>query len=337
MLFGFLAFTNNTSAQIIQFSQYYSSPAILGPSFAGINGGTRLILNYRNQWPGVPANFVTYAFAFDHYLEKRNSGIGLTVLRDQAGSGNLSVTDVGLQYSYDLKVWGRRPNEVHFRPGVSFKYSQRGLDFYRLVFNDQLDFDGTAETTIENPPEVRGYPDASTSMMLYSNKWWFGATGDHLFQPDQSFQNYGGSESRLPLLISVYGGYRLDLKSKGRGRRGRIPESLTFSFLYKMQGGFSQMDLGMYWTKYPFILGGWYRGVPFLNNPEENYYTTDAVVVLLGYKIADLTIGYSYDITVSSLMPNTNGTHEISIKYDFSMQGQRLPRRRRGAVSCPVL
>jgi len=321
-------------AQIIHFSQYYSSPAILGPSFAGINGGTRAIFNYRDQWPGIGVQFRTFAFAMDHYLYKRNSGIGLSVMRDEAGSGNLSVTDVGLQYSYDLKLFGFSRNAVHFRPGLSFSFSQRGLDFYRLVFNDQLDFNGIANSTIENKPSINWYIDATASGLFYGEKWWFGFTGDHLLRPDQSMENYGDLEARLPMMVSVYGGYRFPLRDPRRNRRR--DETLTVTGIYKYQAGFSQMDMGVYWTKDPFVLGAWYRGIPFLNNPAENFYTTDAVILLLGFKVLNMSIGYSYDITVSDLMPNSKGSHEVSIKYEFDMNVPRNQNRRRGAVSCPV-
>jgi len=330
----FCCLTEVVQAQIVQFSQYYSSPAILGPSFVGINNGTRVILNYRNQWPGVPSKFVTYAFEFDHYMTKRNSGIGLAVLRDQAGSGNLNVTQVAAQYAYDRPLFGYGTKKVHFRPGVSFKYSQRGLDFYKLVFNDQLSFNGIAETSIENIPDLHGYADATGSMLFYSSTWWAGFTADNLFTPDQSLRNYGTAASELPMLFSVYGGYVFDLRKRGQYRTSG--ESITVTMLYKMQAGYTQMDMGLYWSKNPFILGAWYRGLPFLNKPEIGYYTTDAVILLFGFKLYNLSFGYSYDITVSQLMSQAAGAHEISLRYDFRIQGGNNLRRPRGAVSCPI-
>ena len=38
-------------AQIIQFSQFYSCPLYLAPSYAGAIDASRAVLNYRNQWP----------------------------------------------------------------------------------------------------------------------------------------------------------------------------------------------------------------------------------------------------------------------------------------------
>lgn len=58
-------------AQDPLFSQFYANPLYLAPSFTGAgNKGTRVALNYRDQWPAVPRAFTTYSFSFDHYFEK---------------------------------------------------------------------------------------------------------------------------------------------------------------------------------------------------------------------------------------------------------------------------
>jgi len=49
-----------------QFSQFYSSPLYLKPSFAGANRWNGISTNYRNQWPSIGNSFVTYAFSYDH-------------------------------------------------------------------------------------------------------------------------------------------------------------------------------------------------------------------------------------------------------------------------------
>ena len=46
-------------AQDPQFSQFYANPVYLNPAFAGTARCPRVVLNYRNQWPGIPGNFVT--------------------------------------------------------------------------------------------------------------------------------------------------------------------------------------------------------------------------------------------------------------------------------------
>lgn len=48
------------------------------------------------------------------------------------------------------------------------------------------------------------------------------------------------------------------------------------------------------------------------------YRTSDAVAIILGYNpIADLTVGYSYDLTLNKLSSVSRGSHEIMVKYCF--------------------
>ena len=41
---------------------------------------------------------------------------------------------------------------------------------------------------------------------------------------------------------------------------------MTLAYLFKKQGPYNQLDLGVYWFKNPFVLGLWYRGIPPFNS-----------------------------------------------------------------------
>jgi hypothetical protein len=62
------------NAQDPHFSQFYSNPLYLATSFAGSSLGSRVVLNYRDQWPSVPGTYITSSFSFDHYFPKIKSG-----------------------------------------------------------------------------------------------------------------------------------------------------------------------------------------------------------------------------------------------------------------------
>ncbi len=329
-----------TQAQISHYSQFYTTPLFIGPSFAGLTGGSRVALNWRDQWPAVPGTFTTYSATFDHYFPRAKSGLGALVYRDKAGSGNLALTETGLQYSYKLKIGEKRGNsnnEWFLQPGIYFKYSQRTIDFYKLTFGDMIRYDGaTVSSTTENPPlPKKGYLDFATSLLGYTDKYWAGVTVDHLLRPDQSLTLEG--KSKLPLKISAYGGIKI-LLSKRRNRftqYGRTPESLTFTTHYRYQNGYDQLDVGAYWSRDPIILGAWFRGMPVLDKMNGGYQNIDAIIVLLGYSITkNLRIGYSYDITISKLLGNTGGAHEISLVYEFRKNFSDL-RPRHGVIPCP--
>jgi type IX secretion system PorP/SprF family membrane protein len=305
-------------AQDPQFSQFYANPLYLAPSFAGATEENRVSLNYRNQWPSLPGVFLTYSFSFDKFFSNFNSGVGILVTHDRAGSGRLSNTNIGIQYSYNIQM----SQTWHARPGVHFAFTQRGLDFARLIFGDMMS-PGGQTPTIEQPP-FNNIPDIDfgTSVLFYSDKYWAGTTVDHLLRPDQSLY---GAESKLPIKIAVFGGAQVI-------RRGRllkpIEESLSLAFLFKHQDYFNQLDLGLYWYKNPLVFGMWYRGIPLLKKQ-----LGDAIILLVGYKTKYIHIGYSYDFTISNLITATGGAHEISMIYEFRTNPRR--KRKIHAIPCP--
>lgn len=310
-------------AQAPQFSQFYAAPLYLAPSFAGGTDGSRIVMNYRNQWPQIPGAFVTYAFSFDHYFHNYRSGLGVLVLRDQAGSGRLANTQGGLAYSYNFQI----DRNWTLRPGLQFLYAQRTVDFHRHVFGDQLTLEGILPTTlVAQPIDKVGYFDASSSLLAYSPQAWGGLAVDHMMTPNQSMTQ---EESRIPLRFSLFGGYRFHY---GGRYAEQARESISLAVMYKNQGRFNQLDLGAYWSKDPISLGLLYRGIPLFNNQIHGLMNNDALVVMGGLRTENLRIGYSYDFTISRLINSTGGAHEISLIYQFN---QGPPAKRQSAIPCP--
>lgn len=321
----FIIITINISfGQDAQMSQYYAAPLYLAPSFAGGTDGSRVSLNYRNQWGLIPGGFNTYMLSYDHYFSEVNSGLGVLLFRDQAGEGSLRTTNIGLQYSYNLRVSKR----FAFRPGVYLKYSQKGINFSDLVFGDQMVY--KSNTSIEMPPLKKvGFLDLTVSGLAFTNRKWIGFSLDHVFEPNESLQE---SESKLPRRISIFGGSKYTINN----RAGKYnEESLSPTFMYKKQGEYDQLDIGLYWSKRPFVVGFWYRGIPILKKNPLGYMNQDAIVVLAGFKLEDLRIGYSYDLTISGLTSKSGGSHEISIIYEFLQDKNRKKKRKKVAAACP--
>lgn len=326
LLFCSLLFIAKQSfSQSPQFSQFYAAPLYLSSSFAGSTDGSRVVLNYRNQWPQIPGAFVSYAFSFDHYFHNYNSGLGVLIFRDQAGSGNLANTRGGLLYSYNFKLnhlWS-------VRPGVHFMYEQRSIDFGNLVFGDQLTIDGiiNPSSSTTNPVDNIGFFDASSSVLFYSPASWAGLSVDHMMRPNQSMLQ--DDEDRIDPKISIFGGYRF---SYGSRLSGKIAESISVAALYKSQGKFNQLDFGLYWSKDPISIGVLYRGIPIFNNHGNSIFNNDALVLMGGLRSKNLRIGYSYDFTISRLINSTGGAHEVSIIYQFN---QGPPSRKVTSIPCP--
>ena len=302
-----------------QFTQFYSVPLYLGPSFAGATQEQRFSGNYRNQWSKINAGqtYVTYAAAYDYYFAKYNSGFGLMFMRDLAGSGSLGTTMMSLLYSYDLLLF----NTWHVRPGISFVYSKYSIDPSKLVLPTQTGPEGTnpgSEVILPStaPPNI----DGSVSGLVYNERIWVGLTVDHLLRPNVSFY---GDKILTPLKYTIYGGAKII--SKGRLLKP-VDESMSIAYQLKFQGMYKQLDLGLYWYNSPIVLGLWYRGIPIINSPRG-----DAIAAVAGFKKNNFSFGYSYDFTISDLKGSTNGTHEISLIYEF----HTVKKRKYHAIPCP--
>ncbi len=306
-------------SQDTQFSQFYASPLFLAPSFAGSTDGDRININYRNQWPSISKSFQTYSLGYDHYFPHLKSGVGLILFREQAGASVLATTNIGIAYSYKFRF----RSGWRISPGLSFYYTQRNIDFTSLEFYDELD---SGTPTIEQ--DILGKKadiDASFSTLAFNKNLWFGFTWDRILKPNRSLT---GEVMQDPWKFSFYGGTRLNIFDRYNWASG---QSLSPSFLFKIQDKYTQLDLGVYWYQMPLVIGLWYRGIPVFKELASN----DALAFLLGFKVDQFSIGYSYDLTISKLVGFTGGAHEISITYLFN-QGV-TKREKRKIIPCPTL
>ena len=308
-------------AQDPQFSQFYAAPLYLGPSMAGTANNPRLGLNFRDQWPKITGRFITYALSFDTYVSEYNSGVGLLFLRDNAGGGKLTTTQAGLNYSYRLKL----NRDISLQPGMQFLYYQRKINFDKLTFADQYFGDEILSGTVESPPEDQsGHIDFSGSLLAFSKKSWLGASVDHLMHTSTTLQT---DVRYVPIKLSVYGGIKVLMK---KPFMNSDEESLSFAFHYMNQALMQQLDMGVYYNKLPFMIGLWYRGIPVIKSTQ----TKDAISISGGIMIKKLTLTYSYDLTISSLVASTGGAHEIALIYVFDQTGVK-GRRKMESLPCP--
>jgi len=303
-----------------QFSQFYAHSLYLNPAFTGNTDVGRLSGIYRNQWASIPGAFVSYSFAYDHNLSSQNSGVGLMVTSDKSGSGGLKFTRVGGLYSYNFQL----NRKLVFRAGFNLSYTSRGIDKSSLVFADQIIRDDASETVERFSDDGNSYFDGTVGGLAYTKKLWVGFSVDHILQPEESFLHNG---SNLPLKTSIHAGYNIVLDENLKGKE---ESSVTMAFNYKHQLDWSQLDIGGYYNRNSFVLGLWYRGIPFIKTASLS--NNDAIVLLLGFQPKGMKIGYSYDITISKLAGSTGGSHEISLVYEYPYKKKK--RKKRHFVPC---
>ena len=314
-------------AQDAEFSQYYANPLYLNPAYAGATECGRVGLNYRNQYPSLSNAFVTYNISYDQSMPGINSGFGLLVMNDAQGDGGLVRSSIAAFYSYDLKA----TNEINVRFGVKAAYYQEKLNWDKFVFASEIDpttgnvgpgFPGYSQEQAPSKDNITAIDFAAGFVMNYSDKFFVGLAADHITQPSLSF--YDTDDSKLPMKITVNAGASINASRGGLGNGYGDDIIIQPNLLYMQQDKFHQLSAGLYVTKYPFVIGTWYR---------HNFQNADAIVALLGITYNNIRIGYSYDFTVSNIGGKAGGAHEISFAWDFCLYKEKARRRIRAIKS----
>lgn len=289
------------------FSQFYANRLYLNPAFAGTAKCPRLTLNYRNQWPGIDNSFKTYTASFDQHLDAINGGLGVQLLSDQAGEGVLQTTSASFMYSYQLPV----TRKFSIRAGFQATAVQKSIDVSNLRFGDMID--ARRGFVYQSQEQIKTdnvfYPDFSFGLLGFSEKTYFGFAVHHLTSPDEGLIE----QSILARRITGHFGAVFPT--------GIRHEDMTWSpnVIYQMQGGATELNLGVYLSKGPLVLGLWHR-------------VGDSFIAMLGMQKDNFKIGYSYDLTTSLLSDKAAGSHEISFSYIFPCRPRKVKFQ---TISCP--
>lgn len=305
------------------FSQFYSNPLYLNPALAGTGECSRVLFNYRNQWPSMPGNFVTYSASADHFVNALSGGIGVIVTSDNAANGIMNTTRLSAIYAYHLKL----SYNVKLNAGFNATFHQQKVKSNELIYRDMIDpvsgeinSGNTGEVPIDNP--TVNFADFNLGLVLgVKEKYFVGIAVDHVAQPALNY--YNDSENHLLYRkYTVHAGGRFNL-STNNYTSSTNAFVLSPNILYQQQQHARQLNAGFYVEKLPLIAGLWYR---------YNFNNPDGVIFLVGIKQKRFKFGYSYDLTLSKLKGATGGAHEVSLAI---LVGCNKKRNRPGAIKCP--
>lgn len=310
----------SAKAQDPEMTQYYAAPIYTNPAMAGTGncgGGGRININYRNQWPSLPGTFVTSLVSYDQHFDGIGGGIGIIAMNDVAGEGRLTSNTLAGIYSYQLSV----TRKFTMRFGLEAQYVNRAIDWSKLRFPDQIDPTKGFTNATNEPLDTRtiSYPNFSTGILGYTEKFYAGIAVHNLIQPIQSF--LGTQDSKLPRRWTGHAGMVIPLDNA-------YEPSMTISpnALFMLQNKFTQLNLGFYFNKGPLVTGLWYR------QTFGTYHNSDAMMVLVGFRKEKFKFGYSYDLTVSSARQAAPGSHEVSASIEWCATKRPIRYRK---LTCP--
>jgi type IX secretion system PorP/SprF family membrane protein len=282
------------SAQDPHFSQYFSNPIYLNPAFAGYNGCPTIHTSYRNQWPNISGNFQTANVSYDMLLGKMH-GIGINYQFDIAAE-TLQSHELFLVYAPVFRVFNK---QLAISPALQFGWVYRRLNLDNLTFGDMIDprygtgYNHPSEPYLVN--NERHFFDLTTGLLITWKGLVAGFAAHHVTQPDEGFAGF----SKLPVKLTAHLNYQISINEKFK---------ISPAFIIQNQEDFNSILPSISFKAYGVRIGTAFRSS--FTNP-------DAVIFMVGYQGHGVKVGYSYDLTVSSLTNNTGGSHEVGLSYVF--------------------
>ncbi len=320
-----LMFVKTSVAQDPLFSQFYNNPVYYNPAAVGLNPGMRARFHVRDQWPQLPGELRTYNFSMD--IAERHipgsGGLGLAIMNDNAGTGYLKTSAVGLSTSVRVPLQENMVTQV----GIMTSFVQKGLNWDNLVFTDQLHavYGNIYESAFQAPENGNlFYPDFATggifrftesSSTFSAIQGTFGLAVHHLFRPNESFL---GLTAPLPRKLAITGDLILEVDGMGDKMYFQRQEANKNSF--KFNPGFifeSQADFKTYAVGVNILKSSIYTGVWFRNRTTELTKSNDLIFMLgLNAPLSNNTrmkINYTYDFVLTEIRTVTGCSHEVSI------------------------
>jgi len=292
-------------AQDLHFSQFMNSPLLTNPANTGFipDGDYRLGVNYRNQWSSIMAVPYKTMSAFGDMQLMQNAentgwlGLGGVIMRDVAGSGNLTSTKVYGSVAYHQMINSGSLVSLGFNVG----WANKQINTSNLKFPDQFDghfFDSHLPTGVLLDYNNINYFDMQVGMnyaYFPSDNAYFNAgfSAMHVNRPKESFFNsQQGVDNRIPVRYTGFlnGSYKLN------------DQWIINPKSYEVVGGLNA-HYNLSGDGEKILIGGVY------------YRYKDAVIPMIGLGYNDYTFTFTYDATMSALRNynNTRGAFEFSL------------------------
>jgi type IX secretion system PorP/SprF family membrane protein len=305
-------------AQDFHFSQFMQTMAYVNPAYAALPAMGEVGLAYRNQWPGIPATFVTYGATVVIPVESLHSGVGVSFLNDMQGSGVINRTSASLLYGYLLKI----NSTWQVGAGINATYVFKRFNADQLVFrSDILNDLGYSYAPVTYANYSKGYPDFGLGFIARNDKHLsFGVSAGHVTRPNDSFSEL--ENSRLPIKYSAFVSGRIVAVKKLTGRSLVLEPAAFFSQQKQNQELVwgTQFLLGD-----NFQLGGWFR-----QNLSFQY---ESFIISAGISWDHYNISYSYDVNLKKIQPLSTkmAAHEVTFLYRFKYNDKKIKK-----IECPA-
>lgn len=288
-LLGILA--NVSAQQDPMFTQYMHNPVSINPAYAGSRGTMNVVAMHRQQWVGIDGAPKTLTFSVNSPFLSYNVGIGLSLIYDELGPTR--QTGIYADYSYHLKVSNRTKLAFGLKGGVNI---------YDINLIGLIGSEGDDHVSLYGAKKMY-HPNFGVGSFLYSDRFYVGFSIPKLLQNNLS-DDKNTLINKEERHIFLTGGVVLD-----------ISENIKFkpsTTIRMVSGSPVSVELSAAVLLHDRLwLGGMFR-------------FGDSVGAMTKFDLTNqLSVGYSYDFTLSELRPFNQGTHEVFISYDFAHRNRK--------------
>lgn len=262
----------------------------LNPGSTGLDKGICATTIYRNQWDkvnGAPNSAVLNVEAnLNPYF--RAGGLGISFFHDAIGFSRQN--NLLLNYSYPIEI----PNAGTLGIGI-------GLGMVNFGMNP----DWVPPTT--NPDNSLPVGFSATNLDLNFGLYWKG-NSDYYAGISSTHLNESLLKQTVGVVDNQYQTARHYYVMGGKRFRSLIGQDgdLDAQLLMRTDLVKFSADVNVRYIWRDIAYGGL------------TYRTSDAVAIMIGWvPVRNLTIGYSYDITINKLASISRGSHEMMLKYCY--------------------
>jgi type IX secretion system PorP/SprF family membrane protein len=263
----------------------------LNPGSTGLDDGFCATTIYRNQWDKVSGAPNSAVLNLEGNMNRFfPGGVGVNFYHDAIGFGRQN--NLMLNYSYPLKI-----GEDKLGIGLGLGILNFGLK-PTWITPDNNNFD-------KSIPETFSATGLDINFGLYyqsSKRFYIGISGTHLNSSNLKQSVTQGNSTydqiyKVARHLYVMAGYKTNPIGPG---------NIDFQTMLRSDLNKYSLDLN---AKYTLSKIG-YAGM--------TYRTSDAIAIMLGFiPMINMTVGYSYDLTLSKLSSVSRGSHEVLLKYCY--------------------
>ena len=319
-----------TLGQDAHYSQFYANPLTLNPAFAGTASCPRFSIIFRDQYPLIPRNFITFSGSYDQHINELHGGLGLLASADLAGGGIMQTYQVSAIYNFRVQV----SRQLNWQFALQAGYCHTSLNWNKLQF----------ATELINPDALPDLPkefsnllsksqfDLSFGTVGYTPFLYFGIAVHHLLPMQTSFfRSLEKTVKKWEPKWTAHIGGKITVIQKVK-TDSSIGDLFIFpNIVFISQGNFHYLHEGVYFNIYPFTIGAWLR---------HNFKGCDAFIISCGIEYKLFRVGYSYDFNLTKLV-GTGGAHEVSLQFvipcNKDSKGKAAQKRgsRYSLLDCP--